>query len=74
LNFGLTHHLLGELESFSTVDGIHGDFDRIGTETVVTAEIVTIELGLLFAVHKSFSDVHFLIKLDNQGVIHAIEG
>jgi Reverse transcriptase-like len=38
------------------------------------AEIVAIELGLLFAVHRGFSDVHFLIKSDNQGVIHAIEG
>ena len=38
------------------------------------AEIVAIELGLLFAVHKGFSDIHFLLKSDNQGVIHAIEG
>ena len=33
------------------------------------AEFVSIELGLLFAVHKGFSDVHFLIKSDNQRVI-----
>ena len=38
------------------------------------AEIVAIELGLLFAIHRNHSDVHFLIKSDNQGVIHAIEG
>ena len=38
------------------------------------AEFVAIELGLLFAVHKGFSDVHFLVKSDNQGVIHAIQG
>jgi hypothetical protein len=38
------------------------------------AEIVAIELGLLFAVHRGYSDIHFLIKSDNQGVIHAIEG
>ena len=38
------------------------------------AEFVAIELGLLFAVHKGFSNIHFLIKSDNQGVIHAIEG
>ena len=38
------------------------------------AEIVAIELGLLFAVHKGFSDIHFLLKSDNQGIIHAIEG
>ena len=38
------------------------------------AEIVAIELGLLFAIHRGYSDVHFLIKSDNQGVIHAIEG
>jgi hypothetical protein len=38
------------------------------------AEMVAIELGLLFAIHKGFSDIHFLIKSDNQGVIHAIEG
>ena len=38
------------------------------------AEIVAIELGLLFAIHKGYADTHFLIKSDNQGVIHAIEG
>jgi hypothetical protein len=38
------------------------------------AEIVAIELGLLLAIHKGYSDTHFLIKSDNQGVIHAIEG
>jgi hypothetical protein len=38
------------------------------------AEIVAIELGLLFAVHRGYSNTHFLIKSDNQGVIHAIEG
>lgn len=38
------------------------------------AEMVAIELGLMFAVHHGYSDVHFLIKSDNQGVIHAIEG
>ena len=38
------------------------------------AEIVAIELGLLFAIHQGYSDTHFLIKSDNQGVIHAIRG
>lgn len=38
------------------------------------AEFVAIELGLLFAVHQGFSNLHFLIRSDNQGVIHAIEG
>lgn len=38
------------------------------------AEIVAIELGLLFAIHKGFSNTHFIIKSDNQGVIHAIKG
>jgi hypothetical protein len=38
------------------------------------AEMVAVELGLLFAVHCGFTDVHFIIKSDNQGVIHAIEG
>jgi hypothetical protein len=38
------------------------------------AEIVAIELGLLFAIHRGHSDIHFLIKSDNQGVIHAIGG
>jgi Reverse transcriptase-like len=38
------------------------------------AEIVAIELGLLFAIHRGYSDTHFLIKSDNQGVIQAIEG
>ena len=38
------------------------------------AEIVAIELGLLFAIHQGYSDTHFLIRSDNQGVIHAIRG
>ena len=38
------------------------------------AEIIAIELGLLFAINRGFSDTNFLIKSDNQGVIHAIEG
>ena len=38
------------------------------------AEFVAIELGLLFAIDRGYSDVHFRIKSDNQGVIHAIEG
>ena len=38
------------------------------------AEFVAIELGLLFAINHGYSDFHFRIKLDNQGVIHAIEG
>ena len=38
------------------------------------AEFVAIELGLLFAIHRGFSNTHFIIKSDNQGVIHAIEG
>ena len=38
------------------------------------AEMVAIELGLSFAVHLGHSDTHFLLKSDNQGVIHAIEG
>jgi hypothetical protein len=38
------------------------------------AEIVAIELGLLLASHRGYSDTHFLVKSDNQGVIFAIEG
>jgi hypothetical protein len=37
------------------------------------AKIVTIELSILFAVHLGHTNIHFLIKSDNQGVIHAIE-
>ena len=36
--------------------------------------MVAIELGLLLAIHQGYSDVHFMVKSDNQGVIHAIEG
>jgi hypothetical protein len=46
----------------------------VGGRNIGWAEIVAIELGLLFAVHKGYSDIHFIIKSDNQGVIHAIEG
>lgn len=38
------------------------------------AEFVAIELGLLFAIHHGYSDTHFSVKSDNQGVIHAIRG
>ena len=37
------------------------------------AEIVAIKLGILFTVHLGHSDTYFLIKSDNQGVIHVIE-
>jgi hypothetical protein len=45
-----------------------------GGRNIGWAEMVAIELGLLFAVHRGFSGVHFVIKSDNQGVIHAIQG
>jgi hypothetical protein len=38
------------------------------------AEMVAIELGILFAIHRSHTDIHFIIKSDNQGVIHGIRG
>ena len=38
------------------------------------AEMIAIELGLLFAIHQGFSDTHFVVNSDNQGVIHALEG
>ena len=49
------------------------DWDK-GGRNIGWAEIVAIELGLLFAVHMGYSDVHFMVKSDNQGVIHAIQG
>jgi hypothetical protein len=49
------------------------NWDRDG-RNIGWAEIVAIELGLLFAIHHGYSDTHFLIKSDNQGVIQAIEG
>jgi hypothetical protein len=59
----------GEWDSWRLLPGWDSDGRNIGW-----AEIVAIELGLLFAIHKGFTDIHFLIKSDNQGVIHAIEG
>lgn len=38
------------------------------------AEMVAIELGLLFYIHQGHSDIHFIIKSDNQDVIYTIEG
>src|SRR6202034_958298 len=49
------------------------DWDK-GGRNIGWAEMVAIELGLLLAVHRGHSDTHFLVKSDNQGVIHAIEG
>jgi hypothetical protein len=45
-----------------------------GGRNIGWAEMVAIKLGLLFAVHQGFSDVHFVIKSDNQGVVYAIQG
>ena len=45
-----------------------------GGRDIGWAEFVAIELGLLFAAHQGFSNIHFLVNSDNQGVIHAIEG
>jgi hypothetical protein len=59
----------GEWDAWRFSPGWNKDGRNIGW-----AEIVAIELGLLFAIHKGYSDSHFLIKSDNQGVIHAIEG
>ena len=49
------------------------NWDRDG-RNIGWAEIVAIELGLLFAIHRGYTDIHFLIKSNNQGVIHAIQG
>jgi hypothetical protein len=59
----------GEWDSWRFSPGWHTSGRNIGW-----AEMVAIELGLVFAIQKGFSDIHFLIKSDNQGVIHAIEG
>ena len=48
-------------------------WDRDG-QNIGWAEMVAIELGLMFSVHQEHSDIHFIIKSDNQGVIHAISG
>ena len=56
-------------DAWKLIPGWNTDGRNIGW-----AKFMAIELGLLFAVHKGFSNIHFLIKSDNQGVIHAIEG
>jgi len=38
------------------------------------AEFVAIEIGLIVAISSGFSNTHFTIRSDNQGVIHAIIG
>ena len=52
---------------------LHPGWDKDG-RNIGWAEMVAIELGLLFAVHRAFSNIHFVIRSDNQGVIHAIQG
>ena len=59
----------GEWDAWHLSPGWDADGRNIGW-----AEFVAIELGLLFAIHKGYSDTHFLVKSDNQGVIHAIRG
>jgi hypothetical protein len=68
-SWGIGIVFAGEWDAWKFSPGWDTDGRNIGW-----AEIVAIELGLLFAIHKGFSDVHFLIKSDNQGVIHAIKG
>jgi hypothetical protein len=58
-----------EWDAWKLLDGWDTDGRNIGW-----AEFVALELGLLFAIHKGYSDIHFLINSDNQGVIHAIKG
>jgi hypothetical protein len=52
---------------------LHRGWDKDG-RNIGWAEMVAIEFGLLFAIHKGHSDIHFIIKSDNQGVIYAIQG
>ena len=59
----------GEWDAWRFSTGWNTDGRNIGW-----AEIVAIELGILFAIHKGYSHSHFLVRSDNQGVIHAIEG
>jgi hypothetical protein len=59
----------GEWDAWKFSNGWDSDGRNIGW-----AEIVAIEIGLLFAIHMGYSDTHFTIQSDNQGVIHAIKG
>ena len=59
----------GEWDAWKFSLGWNKDGRNIGW-----AEIIAIELGLLFAIHKGHPGSHFLIKSDNHGVIQAIEG
>lgn len=68
-SWGIGIVLDGQWDSWKLSPGWNRDGCNIGW-----AEFVAIELGLLFAIHKGFSNVHFIIKSDNQGVIHAIQG
>ena len=69
----LPHHIGIILDNKWDHWRFHPNWDKDG-RNIGWAEIVAIELGLLFAIHQGYTDVHFLIKLDNQGVIHAIQG
>jgi len=40
--------------------------------TIGWAEILAIECGLRWAIHKGFKNIHFILKSDNTGVIDAI--
>ena len=67
--WGIGVVLDNEWDAWKFSEGWNRDGRNIGW-----AEIVAIELGLLFAIHIGHSSSHFLIKSDNQGVIHAIKG
>jgi hypothetical protein len=38
------------------------------------AEMVAVEFGLRLAIHRGYSDIHFHVHSDNEGVIGALDG
>ncbi|KAF7349137.1 Reverse transcriptase domain-containing protein [Mycena venus] len=57
----------GIWQRWKLLPGWHADERGIGW-----AEMVAIEFGLRFAIHKGYCNVHFQIRSDNEGVIGAL--
>ena len=66
-------HLIGVVfedvwKSWKLCEGWDGPDRSIGW-----AEMVAIEFGLRLAIHRGYSDIHFHVRSDNEGVIGALD-
>jgi hypothetical protein len=69
-SFGIGVVLGHEWEAWRLLPG----WDTNPQHRIGWAEMVAVECGILFAIHRRFTDTHFILRSDNMGVIGALEG